>query len=356
MMRPAYDLLTQSQREALLENIAQENGFELKQFICFERFGRSTHTAIFEYQGYEFVFVPGASVTLGWDSFVDGMDNATREDIQEAFDEYGLETPLDDYLKQSMSPVRQVTIAPMLVERQVNEIGWQVVCAFDARITENKEYQQYLQEFLQKSGLSEYEIDKEIRFRRLNSGSSKQKTFPARNRSLPEERITFDPAQLEGIEIALYEPVSYEELLASVHDQGLALPTEDEWEYLCGGGSRTLWRFGDSMNYDFRLRHMRVSKNAKEDKPEDLLLPNEFGLEIAYDPYQYEVMEDSDFFLKGGDGGGNLCGGLGAAMGYLPVATSFRSISKDNDPFNYVNEISGDYTFYRRIRRLSVHS
>ena len=37
--------------------------------------------------------------------------------------------------------------------------------------------------------------------------------------------------------------------------QGLSLPTADEWAYLCGGGCRTLFPWGDGMDYSMHLHH-----------------------------------------------------------------------------------------------------
>jgi len=65
-----------------------------------------------------------------------------------------------------------------------------------------------------------------------------------------------------------------------------------------------------------------------------------------------EVAEHSEYFLKGGDGGCNICGGSGMVLGYLPVSTFFRSESLSSDSLRFQDDIGGDYTFYRRIVRL----
>jgi hypothetical protein len=87
-------------------------------------------------------------------------------------------------------------------------------------------------------------------------------------------------------------------------------------------------------------------------EPDTLEEPNQFGLSIAYDPYMWEVCENSEHFLKGGDGGCNFCGGMELVMGYLPVATYFRTPMEEDMIGEYKNDIGGDYTFYRRIVRL----
>ena len=305
------------QREEVLRAIADRDArFRLLRFECFERFGMRTDTAIYDCDGREFVFVPGGTVTLGWEDFIHGMDEATRAEMGENLAEYGV-TDLQSFLRECMSPVRERTIRPMLVERHTQAIGWRQVDV------DGPEIAPYRKDIAQNHTPGRYfEIHGEMRLR-------------------------YD----DGALIAeLYEPVSYDEFLAKIKAEGFSLPTEDEWEYLCGGGSRTLFPWGDSFDYDMKLRHFEADKPA--DAPYTLQLPNPFGLFIAHDPYQYEVMEDSEFFLKGGDGGCNICGGMGMALGYLPIATHFRDNGIFDGGLDYKNDIGGDYTFYRRIVRL----
>ena len=42
---------------------------------------------------------------------------------------------------------------------------------------------------------------------------------------------------------------------SGLEKQGLSLPTADEWAYLCGGGCRTLFPWGDGMDYSMHLHH-----------------------------------------------------------------------------------------------------
>ncbi|WP_442872760.1 hypothetical protein [Chitinophaga sp. 212800010-3] len=66
------------------------------------------------------------------------------------------------------------------------------------------------------------------------------------------------------------------------------MPTEDEWEYLCGGGSRAFYPWGDCLD-----------------------------------------------------------------IGYLSIGTYFRDCYIFDEEMAYKDEITGDYTFTRRIKRLS---
>ena len=48
--------------------------------------------------------------------------------------------------------------------------------------------------------------------------------------------------------------------------------------------------------------------------------PNFFGLSIAYDPYKRELVDGKTLTTCGGDGGCNVCGGMGPLLGYLPCS------------------------------------
>ena len=66
LYNPQYDLLSISDKKALLNTLAAIYNLEL---ICFEKFsafGKSTYTAVYRsHDGIDFVFVPGDTVTLG---------------------------------------------------------------------------------------------------------------------------------------------------------------------------------------------------------------------------------------------------------------------------------------------------
>jgi hypothetical protein len=319
LLRPNFRNLPSRERQALLKDLALPHGFAWKRFERFERFGAATDTAVYTFEGSEFVFVPGDTVTLGWDSFAAGPDADTRHEMEEALAEWEVKDGLEAFLRASMSPVRTRTIGPMLVERTLRGVGWRRVPFDSSEIERSSDFCDGL--------------------KRIQGGECRKYTL---NRTFRLQRNG------EEITVDLFDEFSYAEFTASIQRSGFRLPTEDEWEYLCGGGSRTLFRWGDSFDFDFQLRLFGV-----EEEQDDLEKPNQFGLSIAYDPYKYEVLMDSEQFLKGGDGGGNLCGGCGLVMGYLPIATYFRdpySTGGENRRFRAV--IGGDYTFYRRVIRL----
>ena len=65
---------------------------------------------------------------------------------------------------------------------------------------------------------------------------------------------------------------------------------DSEWAYLCGGGCRTLFPWGDGLDYSMRLRWFE-DMDEDENRPYDMEEPNFFGLSIAYDPYMREVVQ-----------------------------------------------------------------
>ena len=87
-----------------------------------------------------------------------------------------------------------------------------------------------------------------------------------------------------------------------LENRGFSLPTADEWAYLCGGGCRTLFPWGDGLDYSMRL-HWFEDIDEDENRPYDMEEPNFFGLSIAYDPYMREVVQADRLTTCGGDGG-----------------------------------------------------
>lgn len=138
---------------------------------------------------------------------------------------------------------------------------------------------------------------------------------------------------------------SLEQAVLSLKEGPFTLATEDEWEYLCNGGTRTLFRWGDTLSGVMtEIYNVGAVSDARE-KP-ILEQPNMLGLYIAYDSYKNEIIDNVQY-TKGGDGGGSLCGGDGA-IHVLPCYTAFyRQPVAEHD-----RGLSKHYYCYRRIVRL----
>ena len=98
-------------------------------------------------------------------------------------------------------------------------------------------------------------------------------------------------------------------------------------------------------DYSMHL-HWFEDMDEDENRPYDMEEPNFFGLSIAYDPYMREVVQADRLTTCGGDGGCNICGGLGPFLGFLPCSPHCKPEVQED------NELNGDYDFYRPIIRV----
>lgn len=304
---------------SLLSRLPQ--GFEYQGLTAFQRYGKTNETGIFTYKDSEFLFIPGDQATLGWERWEHGMDEATQQDLIESLSEYDIEDS-DQFLRDQMSPLRQAIIGAMLVERVPRSAGWQEVPLEELSVLDEPEVESELAIF-RASTYSEYE--RHLHFRLIR--------------------------QEEGIVLYMFnEDLTYDQAVSSLLDEGFSLLTEDEWEYCYGGGCRTFFPWGDSFDYNFKLKHFEDLNADNTSREYDLELPNAFGLHFTGDPYQCEWTTREGLLMpKGGDGGSMICGGTGVVVGYLPAAAVYY-----RDPYH--EEVEWDdmmgHLHYRRIVRL----
>lgn len=322
----AYSLLPMEEKKEILESLAKKYNMELLRFETFSKYSKSTFTAVFKYKESEFVFVPGDTVTLGYGGLPKNLSDETLEGLKSCLDEpEDLDTVLGEYIRDNLSKLRKATIKPMLVERKLQTVAWR-----KSNLEELKEYNIDL--------LKDYNEFKSSNYNRLTL----------------DETARFTKVE-NDIEIELYDDISYEELCENLKDEGFSLANLDEWEYLCGRGCRTLFPWGDDIDYNMNLLYFSKKGNDKYDLEE----PNFFGLSIAYDPYKMEIIEAHELTFKGGDGGCNICGGFGEFLGYLSCSPYYTqkpvgaiNIVDDSIVNEYDDELDGDFNFYRRIIRI----
>ena len=317
LFRTQFDQLETTEKQALMESLATRYDMTFLGLHTFDRWGQSCTTGIFEKGGREFVFVPGDTVTLGWDHFAVGLNPDSREDLECMFQEWEMKCGPEELIREGMAPVRQASVGPMLAGRKLEELCWEPVKMSDPRVTARPDWLKEFRDFAW-SDHSSLTLYQSARIERTKS----------------------------GFQIWIYHPMRYDSLLDQLEQQGLSLPTADEWAYLCGGGCRTLFPWGDGMDYSMHLHHF--DSREEEDKPYDMEEPNFFGLSIAYDPYMREVVKAEGFTTCGGDGGCNICGGLGIFLGYLPCSPHCRPEAQED------RELNGDYDFYRPIIRVEI--
>lgn len=108
------------------------------------------------------------------------------------------------------------------------------------------------------------------------------------------------------------------DLLAQIATEGFRFPTSDEWEFACSGGSRALFRWGDTWPpIDWAPNFQRQPSEWRAD-----LMPNAFGLNIAQDPWHLEFCAEPHI-VRGGDGGTSCSAGVGRYNVWLTLATSY---------------------------------
>jgi len=305
----AYSLLPIEEKKEILESLAKKYNMELLRFETFSKYSKSTFTAIFKYKESEFVFVLGDTVTLGYEGLPKNLSDESLDQLK-----YFSKNPnefLEEYIRDNFSKVRKATIKPMLVERDLQTVAWR-----KSNLEELKDFDSDL--------LKDYNEFKSSNYNRLTLDETARFT-----------KVGND------IEIELYDDISYEELCENLKDERFSLANLDEWEYLCGGGCRTLFPWGDDIDYNMNLFYY-----TKKGNKYDLEEPNFFGLSIAYDPYKMEII-DNKSFTKGGDGGCNVCGGFGEFLGYLSCSPYFNQVIDYEEEY-----LNGDFNFYRRIIRI----
>lgn len=78
LFRPQFDTLKLSDKLWLMQTLATRYNLTFKELYAFSRWRQSRTTGLFEKGGREFVFVPGDTVILGWESFVKGWTRPTK--------------------------------------------------------------------------------------------------------------------------------------------------------------------------------------------------------------------------------------------------------------------------------------
>lgn len=323
--------------------------------------------SVYDHAGVEFVLVPAAEgVELGWDGGLAGLADRVVESLADDLDrvlhpleghrrwlaeidpdeepeaaawladqvaryEAEGDPEFDDATRarftldgfaamvdEVTSPRRRVDLPAMLVERHPRLVGQRLVGTVDP-ITGDGDLG---------------EADRDL-------------LDPIRELLRDRGRHTADGITLVGtvslirtgpvFQVWRHEQTNHSDLREAVTAGGFALPTEDEWEYLCGGGARTLFRWGNDLP---ELPY------GYGDEAATLQRPNRQGVRIGYDQFTIEAL-DTWSVGKGGDGGVGMHDGIGMLPMLLPLSTFFRSPSEGPNA-----NLSGGYDVFRRVLRL----
>lgn len=275
--------------------------------------GVETESILLEYDGADFVYVPGGkNVLLGWDvdncQLGEGVIAALRN-----YQEEGVE-----YCSQELEDCKE---GYLLDIKKAEESG---------KLEEAERIKGEMQEDL--ASIAEEMHETFEVFMEEWNGHLKKCMSPLRKADIKPMIVEVNSRYIE-------KPINFEEFMKELSKTPFTVPTEDEWEYLCNGGTRTLLRWGDSL--DKELNEMFQTGTRNSSKPEKLTQPNMFGLLISYNSYKMELIHSPDF-VKGGDGGSSLCGGDGLIY-VLPAFTAFYRSPLQDYP------LSENYYSYRRI-------
>lgn len=178
------------------EDVAHELGKHLSGPFRFHKvstyiLGQQKHTvALFEWngppEGYDhsfFVLIPGGKATLGYDRAHPFLPNQMQQESWNQHTEQMVGKTLDNYLDLVMTPIRQVTIEPFLLEVLAHPLA----------------------------------------------------PPPTFNETLgPKGGWERHPT-----------PIFPEKIIERISRWGFRFPTSDEWEYACAAGSRSLFRWGN---------------------------------------------------------------------------------------------------------------
>ncbi|MBF5033110.1 MULTISPECIES: hypothetical protein [unclassified Micromonospora] len=245
--------------------------------------GRSHRTALFDRGGMRFALVPGGRPALGYDAARFRPAAHQAADYADSAAEFGLPS-LTEFVDSMTSPVRDVDMPAMLV----------AVDAFDPCEVPLAPDDPRVRELVAAAG---------GRFGGV-------RTF----RSGDGLTVEFDRTTGQVVRARAIREVSYDDAMAGLADLGLRTTTPDEWEWACGAGAATLFRWGDDCPGDGYPYDHRTGPHRQD---------NLWGLAIGQDPYRHEATTERTV-VCGGDGGGATCGGSGFFLGWLTLATAYR--------------------------------
>lgn len=200
LFRTQFNQMENIEKQVLMESLAARYDMTFLGLHTFDRWGQNCTTGIFKKDGREFVFVPGDTVTLGWEQFAEGLNQESREELEYLFREWEMEQNPAELIGESMALVRQAAIGPMLVGRELEELCWESVKMDDPRLTAHPDWPKEFRDFAW-SDSSSLTLHQSARIERTE----------------------------DGFQTWIYNRTDYDELLTGLEKQGLSLPTADEW-------------------------------------------------------------------------------------------------------------------------------
>ena len=87
LFRTQFNQMENTEKQALMESLAARYDMVFLGLHTFDRWGQSCTTGLFKKDSRAFVFVPGDTVTLGWEQFAVGLNQDSRDELEYLFRE-----------------------------------------------------------------------------------------------------------------------------------------------------------------------------------------------------------------------------------------------------------------------------
>ncbi|MCS6866993.1 MAG: SUMF1/EgtB/PvdO family nonheme iron enzyme [Gemmataceae bacterium] len=318
-----WQAISPREREILAHQLVRElpTGFSFLRVQRFRLGECQQDVALYQKDDALFALIPGGCVTLGYDAQRPWQPRADEwASWQDTVKEYGFPPDIREYIAQVTLRVRHVSLAPFLIETTASAVGWEPIAQDDP---EGQEIvREYIREYHRSQLIREYHRSQLIL-------------------TLYRGGVTFRVITTPDGEISAQRAITltHAALTAQWAAAGFRLPTSDEWEYACGGGATTLFRWGD---------HVPCNRYPTDGGGEHGQ-PNAFGLFIAADPYQCELVAERGV-TRGGDGGVLICGGVGFFVSWLTLATAY--FEQQSCHYDAQQPLDPHYTVGRRVLAL----
>ncbi|MBS7577640.1 MULTISPECIES: hypothetical protein [unclassified Enterococcus] len=310
------------------------------QLKTFEMSGIKLRSFQFLLNQEPFTFIPGAkNVILGWDN--GGNDDILREVLLNSYDELVNSAErqkefsgqnFNDWINAHTTHLRKVDIPPMIVAKYALPASTEfigminpITGTFLGDEISFREFQEAVQEIL----FPKLSFTESINFVQPDIYLDKQHFF-----------LDLFPFT-EKYRLFRHMPQTYRENIQLIDAQGFRLLTENEWEYVVGGGTRKLFRFNTQAEVAALLETGDSFHKVKVTESENM-----FGLVIDSSRTRYELTNDA-FVLKLTNQAktGNIVRDI------LPLATYFQS----HHGVSISDKLSPEHFQYRKVIDLLDH-
>jgi hypothetical protein len=318
---------TPSERQAIARRLAKQlpAGFAFDR-VRRHRLGEKQHyVALFRQGTSTFSLIPGGPVIIGYDA--DRPWQPTDDELEsweaDRDDWFGPDKTIQECISAVTLRPRRVEFTPLLIETIPEQFGRELI------------------------GLDDPIVQEIIRVHGVASPSVANVSELGLTRVRSREDGSFLAERLTNCKW------THADLAAQLAVAGFRFPTSDEWEYVCGAGTPTLFRWGDHVPCDWPELPRGRYGHSPGGFPYNWDLysqPNAFALWIATDSYKNELVAEIGT-TRGGDGGNSACGGATAFITWLRYATAyFEESSCTHEP---AKPITTGHTIGRRVLALS---